>query len=66
MVKTPAKVSAPALPTARNSKTTIPLQGPPSPWVGLFHTTMPANRFNGFTDYGIGVGLRVPHYNHIF
>jgi uncharacterized protein (UPF0276 family) len=26
---------------------------------------MPANRFNGFTDYGIGVGLRVPHYNHI-
>ena len=27
---------------------------------------MPANRFNGFTDYGIGVGLRVPHYDHIF
>jgi uncharacterized protein (UPF0276 family) len=26
---------------------------------------MPANRFNGFKDYGIGVGLRVPHYNHI-
>jgi uncharacterized protein (UPF0276 family) len=26
---------------------------------------MPANRFNGFTDYGIGIGLRVPHYNHI-
>jgi hypothetical protein len=22
-------------------------------------------RFNGFKDYGIGVGLRVPHYNHI-
>ncbi len=27
---------------------------------------MPANRFNGFTDYGIGVGLRVPPYEHIF
>lgn len=26
---------------------------------------MPANRFNGFTDYGIGIGLRVPHYRHI-
>ena len=27
---------------------------------------MPANRFNGYTDYGVGVGLRVPHYDHIF
>lgn len=27
---------------------------------------MPANRFNGFTDYGVGIGLRVPHYSHIF
>ena len=26
---------------------------------------MPATRFNGFTDYGIGIGLRVPHYDHI-
>src|SRR5450432_1359456 len=26
---------------------------------------MPANRFNGFTDMGIGIGLRVPHYQHI-
>jgi uncharacterized protein len=26
---------------------------------------MPANAFNGFTDYGIGIGLRVPHYSHI-
>jgi uncharacterized protein len=26
---------------------------------------VPANRFNGFTDYGIGVGLRIPHYRHI-
>ena len=27
---------------------------------------MPANRFNAFMDYGIGIGLRIPHYNHIF
>ncbi|HTQ87456.1 MAG TPA: DUF692 domain-containing protein [Candidatus Solibacter sp.] len=26
---------------------------------------MPANQFNGFTDYGIGIGLRIPHYDHI-
>ena len=26
---------------------------------------MPANRFNGQPDYGIGIGLRVPHYPHI-
>jgi uncharacterized protein (UPF0276 family) len=26
---------------------------------------MPANPFNGFTEYGIGLGLRVPHYRHI-
>jgi uncharacterized protein (UPF0276 family) len=27
---------------------------------------MPANRFNGFTEFGIGIGLRIPHYAHIF
>jgi len=27
---------------------------------------MPANRFNNFTDYGVGIGLRIPHYEHIF
>jgi len=26
---------------------------------------MPANRFNAHTDYGIGIGLRIPHYQHI-
>ena len=26
---------------------------------------MPANPFNGQTDLGIGIGLRVPHYRHI-
>jgi uncharacterized protein (UPF0276 family) len=27
---------------------------------------MPANRFNGFSDFGVGIGLRIPHYQHIF
>ena len=27
---------------------------------------MPANRFNAYTDYGVGIGLRIPHYRHIF
>lgn len=26
---------------------------------------MPSNRFNAFSGYGIGVGLRLPHYDHI-
>lgn len=26
---------------------------------------MPASRFNGFTDHGIGIGLRIAHYQHI-
>jgi uncharacterized protein (UPF0276 family) len=26
---------------------------------------MPANAFNNFTEYGIGIGLRSPHYHHI-
>ena len=26
---------------------------------------MSANRFNGFTDFGVGIGLRIPHYRHI-
>src|SRR5436189_2857321 len=26
---------------------------------------MPANRFNNHTAYGVGIGLRVPHYAHI-
>jgi uncharacterized protein len=27
---------------------------------------MPGNRFNGYSDYGVGIGLRIPHYKHIF
>jgi uncharacterized protein (UPF0276 family) len=26
---------------------------------------MPGNRFNAYTELGIGLGLRIPHYNHI-
>lgn len=26
---------------------------------------MPSSRFNGHTDYGVGIGLRIPHYEHI-
>jgi uncharacterized protein (UPF0276 family) len=26
---------------------------------------MPASRFNGNTEYGVGIGLRIPHYRHI-
>jgi len=26
---------------------------------------MPATRYTNFTDYGIGIGLRIPHYKHI-
>ena len=26
---------------------------------------MPANRFNGYRDLGIGIGLRDPHLQHI-
>ncbi len=24
--------------------------------------TMPADRFNGLTEYGVGIGLRIPHH----
>lgn len=27
---------------------------------------MPANPYNGFTDLGVGIGLRTTHYGHIF
>jgi len=27
---------------------------------------MSANRFNGYQNHGVGIGLRIPHYNHIF
>ena len=36
----------------------------PRPFSSSFFS-MPANRFNGFTEYGVGIGLRVPHYQHI-
>jgi len=27
---------------------------------------MPGNRFNNFQDHGVGIGLRIPHNDHIF
>lgn len=27
---------------------------------------MSSNRFNAFSNHGVGIGLRVPHYDHIF
>jgi uncharacterized protein (UPF0276 family) len=27
---------------------------------------MSSNRFNGFQNHGVGIGLRIPHYSHIF
>ena len=27
---------------------------------------MSANRFNAYQDHGVGIGLRIPHYEHIF
>jgi uncharacterized protein (UPF0276 family) len=33
--------------------------------LGQTESHMPANRFNNFTNYGIGIGLRAPHYDHI-
>ncbi len=26
----------------------------------------PSNRFNAFSNHGVGIGLRIPHYQHIF
>ncbi len=36
-----------------------------APFFFFLNAIMPANRFNGHTEYGIGIGLRVPHYQHI-
>src|SRR4029078_25879 len=27
---------------------------------------MSENRFNAFSNHGVGIGLRLPHYQHIF
>ena len=43
--------------------------GPAARWPYTFRLPefplVPANRFNGYTDYGVGIGLRIPHYRHI-
>src|SRR5580658_11336723 len=60
--RTPARARAAATRTAVPSRF-FPLRGRRST-AGRF-LPMPANRFNADTDYGIGIGLRVPHYTHI-
>jgi len=37
----------------------------PSHTAEVLLSAMSANRFNSFTNLGIGIGLRVPHYDHI-
>src|SRR5258708_22615812 len=39
----------------------------PTNWFNPFKLSpsVPANLFNNFNEYGIGIGLRVPHYRHI-
>src|SRR3984957_18906811 len=70
--RTPAKAMAAAPPTRKNSSRfkTQELAFSSSSFISLtlglsVSTTMPANRFNSFTDYGVGMGLRIPHYQHI-
>src|SRR5260370_18898580 len=63
----PAKGRAAARPTApRRSRDHQPTGSSPSGARPVLKTGMPANRFNAFTDYGIGIGLRIPHYRDIF
>src|SRR5260370_30414657 len=61
----PVKGRAAAQPTApRRSNDSRPGSSPTR--LDPHQTVMPANRFNGFQDYRIGIGLRIPHYEHIF
>ena len=61
--RTPARVRAAAPPTVPRSSKTVRVGGRRQRCArSLFLKHMPANRFNGFTDYGIGIGLRIPHY----
>src|SRR5260370_42289855 len=62
--KIPAKGRAAARPTVPRSNNSE--SGRARKGSTLTFTAMPANRFNAFTDYGIGIGLRIPHYQHIF
>src|SRR5260370_18945987 len=61
----PVKGRAAAQPTVpRRSKASQPGSSPTR--LDPNQTVMPANRFNAFKDYGIGIGLRISHYEHIF
>ena len=63
--RTPARARAAARPTVPRSSNNR-YGSSPTRLDPESELAMPANRFNGFTDYGIGIGLRIPHYQHIF
>src|SRR5258708_13702666 len=73
--KTPARARVAAGPTAGKSRPNrqfgwgfSPRTGPVVPalsHLSCLETCMPENKFNGFMNYGIGIGLRSPHYDHI-
>jgi len=66
--RTPAKARAVARvfnPTAAGNRAWFARFCPPFSPRLMFQPPMPANQFNGHTDYGIGIGLRMPHYDHI-
>src|SRR5258708_17911765 len=65
-----ARPMAPSHPRSNPAKATIRYEGwETSPGPLFFkkraETAMPGNRFNALTDYGIGIALRAPHYDHI-
>src|SRR5260370_41058791 len=62
--KIPAKGRAAARPTVPRSNNSE--SGRARKGSTLTFTAMPANPFNAFTDYGIGIRLRIPHYQDIF
>ena len=59
--RTPAKARAVASRASQSTQRVIQVGAARAAPIHI----MPANPFNGFTDYGIGIGLRVPHYQHI-
>src|SRR5580698_7126978 len=73
-VRTAARARAAAQPMDRNPRSSkhrvscwrLRSGGLPAAPLHSQEFSMPANRFNAFTNYGVGIGLRIPHYDHIF
>ena len=60
------EVSSIGYPGVGGTNPSIPLSGVEVELIFFLDERMPANKFNGHADYGVGIGLRVPHYKHIF